>query len=169
MADWKAYILSVVTVSLVCAVILQMASGKKEILQLVCGVVITLTVLQPVSSIRMEDLWDTSRLLPEPAEDCLTEGKKAAESFREEYITQAFAAYILDKAKTLGADLSAEITVDEDGLPVFAEMQGIVDEETRQILEQILICDLGITKENQRWTGNPGNSGCLAASQNTDM
>ena len=119
----------------------------------------TVKIPDTVSRIRMEDLWDTSRLLPEPAEDCLTQGKKAAESFREEYITQAFAAYILDKAKTLGADLSAEITVDKDGLPVFAEMQGIVDEETRQILEQILICDLGITKENQRWTGNPGNGG----------
>ncbi len=159
MAGWKEYILSVVTVSLVCGVILQMASGKKEILQLVCGVVMTLAVLQPVSRIRMEDFWNSSRFLPEPADTWLAEGKKAAQSMKEQYITEAYEAYILDKAKNLGTELTADITVDENCLPVFAEIQGNFDGEIRLILEQILTCDLGITKENQRWTGNPGNSG----------
>jgi hypothetical protein len=61
----------------------------------------------------------------------------------------------LNKAKELNVEITPVITLNGEYTPVFAEIQGTVDPHTQLKLEEVLIMDMGITKENQRWIGNP--------------
>jgi len=159
MEVWKESVLGILVVSIVCSILLQIIpqSGRKEILQIISGVLLTVMILQPLSDIRLDEILDLKQYAPESADTLLASGKAAAESAKRQYITNSCEAYILDKAKALGAEILPVITVDESFLPVFAEIQGSIDPQTQKTLEQILIHDMGITKENQRWTGNPEN------------
>jgi len=161
MDAWKEYVLSVVTVALACSIVLQILpdSGRKELLHIVCGVILTMVILRPVSDLRPEDLGDLLQYENVSAEPYLAAGESTASEVKKQYITNACEAYILNKAKAMGAEIVPAITLDEECLPVSAEIHGTADPQLREALERILMVDMGITKENQRWTGNPGSSG----------
>ena len=62
-------------------------------------------------------------------------------------------AYILDKASQLNVELSVEVTIDEENIPTAVTLSGEVSPYARRQLQEIIESDLGIAKENQRWTG----------------
>ena len=161
MTAWREYILSIVTVSLGCGIVLQIipTSGKKELLRIICGVILTVSILRPLSRIRMDDFPEIPQLETKSAEQYLSIGENTAANLKKQYITQACETYILNKAKAFGEEISPVITLDGEYAPVFAEIQGTVDPQVRLDLENVLIFDMGITKENQRWIGNPESSG----------
>lgn len=159
MEDWKGYILDILVVSTSISIIMQILpdSSRKEILHLMCGVLLTTVILLPLSDIRPEDFLNFQQYLPESSDYLLKQGKEAADEAKRQYITDRCEAYILDKAKALGAEILPVVRVDEMLLPVYAEIQGNLEPQVQKTLEQMLVLDMGITKENQRWTGNPEN------------
>lgn len=159
MEDWKGYILDILVVSTSISIIMQILpdSSRKEILHLMCGVLLTTVILLPLSDIRPEDFLNFQQYLPESSDYLLEQGKEAADEAKRQYITDRCEAYILDKAKALGAEILPVVRVDEMLLPVYAEIQGNLEPQVQKTLEQMLVLDMGITKENQRWTGNPEN------------
>ena len=62
-------------------------------------------------------------------------------------------AYILDKAIAMGADIRPEVTVDADGVPLEIWLQGQCSERIRQELSDMITNDLGVLKEDLKWTG----------------
>ncbi len=156
MEPWKEYILGVIAVSITCSIILQMIpeSGTKAVLHIVCGVLLTVIILQPVSGICMDDILKIQSYEPESVDAYLDIGTEVSDKMRSQYITDRYGAYVLDKAKAMGAEIVPLITVDESYTPVFAEIQGEIAPETRERLEKILIEDMGITRENLRWIGS---------------
>lgn len=156
MAGWKGWVLDILTVAMVCRLLLLLLP-KKELAELVCGVALTVVLLQPLTGLRSEDFPDIRQYLPESPEALLAAGTETAGAAKSAYITQQYEAYILDKAKAMGADIQPRIRIDGEGLPVSACIRGDMDPQIQKQLEQILIRDMGITKENQQWTGNPEN------------
>lgn len=156
MEGWKGYVLEILTVAFSCRILLQLLP-KKELTELVCGVLLTVVLLQPFTRLRPEDFPDIRQYLPESPESLLAAGTEAAEAAKSTYISDRYEAYILDKAKAMGADIQPEVQIDEDWLPVSVRIQGSMDPQIQKQLEHILIRDMGITKENQQWTGNPEN------------
>ena len=159
METWKEYIISFVAVSICCGVILQLVSqtGMKVLVQIVCGVILSVTLLTPVLKIRSEEFPVFTQQVPETVEAYLSQGKDMAERLKRQYIMDSCEAYILDKAQQLGAEISASISLGETFVPCFAEIQGNMDPLIQKKLENILTEDMGITKENQLWIGNPEN------------
>lgn len=157
MEAWKGYILDILVVSITASIFLQILpdSGKKELLHLLCGILLTVVILMPLSDIRLNDFLDLSQYLPESSDDLLKRGTETAENVKRQYITDRCEAYILDKAKALGAEILPIVQVDKTFLPVYAEIRGDPEPQVQKQLEQMLVLDLGITKENQRWIGNP--------------
>lgn len=160
MGAWEEYVLSVVAIALTCGIILQIIpdSTRKELMHIICGVILTVMILQPLSSVRLESYLDFSQFQSNTAQQYLDIGEKTASDARKKYITESCEAYILSKAKVNDTEVSAAITLNDSYLPVFAEIQGVMDAQKREDIERILVSDLGITKENQRWIGNPENS-----------
>lgn len=157
MEAWKEYILNILIVSITLSIFLQIIpeSGKKEVLHILCGVLLTVVILQPFTEIRLDDFLNFQQYVPDSPDFLLDKGKESADAAKRQYITDRCESYILDKAKALGAEIIPVIGVDETLLPVYAEIQGDLEPQMQKTLEQILITDMGITKENQRWTGNP--------------
>ena len=157
METWKEYILDILVVSVTISIFLQILpdSGKTEILHLLCGILLTIVILMPLSDIRLKDFLDFTQYLPESSDYLLARGTETAKEVKRQYITDRCEAYILDKAEALGAEILPIVRVDEAFLPVYAEIQGDLKPQVQNQLEQMLVLDMGITKENQRWIGNP--------------
>ncbi len=170
MDSWKEYIQGIVIASLICSLVMQMISGsaKRDVMRIICGVLLSAIILQPFSRIRLEDFQKLKPYETDSAEHYLDLGKATADEMKSRYITDRYEAYILDKAESMGAEIIPIITIDESDIPVFAEIQGTIAPEIQDELERILIMEMGITKENQRWVGNTESSNCAVILPSTD-
>ena len=80
------------------------------------------------------------------------------ESGQKEYsdiIKRRTAAYILDKAKNLGADLMVEVTLNDEipPVPCAVRLRGIITPYAKKVLSETIFRDLGIKTEEQTWIG----------------
>ena len=155
MTSWKAYLLSVLISSLICSILSQMVSDTKwkSLMQLLCGVVIAISILAPLTDFNLENLPKLPADCRIEADVYISEGIKVASSEQEKIIKAYCESYILDKAKSLGSEVSVQIRLDKTMVPAFAELR--CDDKTLQKpLQEILTMDLGIPKENQKWIWN---------------
>ena len=130
-------------------------SGKKAV-GIACAAAMMIAVISPVVSI---DLGDYSKTLTEyklKAEEYAGNGKTESENLNRLHIQDRCQAYILDKAKEIGADIS-EITVtaewSSDGFwyPVSCEIRYGCSDRQRAELEAFIGAQLGISKDEQKW------------------
>lgn len=160
-AVWREYVISVVGSCMLCGILCAFVtdSKKKDLLRLVCGIIITMTVAAPLT--RRDISWQFPEELLEIADDgeILAAGEALAREEASRRIIAGCEAYILDKAELTDSGIQVEITLDDRQLPAFAEIRGDCSGETRRQLEALLESDLGITKENQRWTGKQEKNG----------
>lgn len=157
MAWLRQYIGSIICVSLICGIVLSLVQeqGVKTILKLVCGMLLVLTVVSPLAGFDLDGFL--AELFPSKldSQTFTHEGENMARETMAELIKQESEAYILDKATSLYGEVAVEIFVsgDEIPLPVSAEISGRIPPYGKRQLEEILQKDLGISKENVRWTG----------------
>lgn len=153
MNGWKSYIISAVVCSLSCGLATQMVTGlkQKELIRFVCGILLSITVLSPVIRIHPEEcLKNLLQDLEEP-DFLIAEGEKLAKEQQLACIKEACETYILDRSKAMGVEISIQISLDTEGIPIYAEINGKGDSEVQLQLQTILTTDLGIPKEHQQW------------------
>lgn len=130
-------------------------SGKKAV-GIACAAAMMIAIISPVVSI---DLSDYSKTLTEyklKAEEYADSGKIESENLNRLYIQDKCGAYILDKAKEMGADISevavtAEWSTDGFWYPVSCEVRYGCTEAQRAELEAFIGAQLGISKDEQKW------------------
>lgn len=150
------YILSVICAALIAGILRSMAGkGTMEpFVNLLCGVFLALTVIAPAARVDMDTLLDLS--LFETQESVFSqEGVFAARQALMERIKRETESYILDKAKALGGEVTVDVSLSEDDMPVpiSAALAGPISSYAKYKLEEMLQTDLGISKENIRWIG----------------
>lgn len=157
MGSWKQYILTLIIWAFSCGIISQILSEtkSKELIRLVCGIIMTILILRPLSGIDLESLLEIPFVDMTGAEAYVAEGEHAAFQQQERCISSACETYILDKARNLGAEICADVSLNEELLPVSAVIRGEVPQDIQTQLQEILTMDLGIPKENQQWIWNP--------------
>ena len=151
----RAYILGIAAASMLCGVLIRLTrnSGSAEIVRMLCGVFLTIVLIQPLAG-KKARLWEAT--LPdsgEQAEDIIAEGRASAEDLRKEFIKERLEAYILSRAGEIGADIQAEITLGKDCLPTHIRVMGSISPLYRSKLTQIIASELGIPREQQEWIG----------------
>lgn len=153
MGSWKQYLFSLIICSFGFCVFAQIISDprRKELLHLVSGIVLAILILRPLSGINPGEL--IRFYLPTDTESVayVKKGEKTATEARAEYIKTACEAYILETAKKLGADIRVEFSLNKELIPTSAIIRGDVDIGVQNRLQNILMIDLGIPKENQKW------------------
>lgn len=150
----SGYILSV-TCAGVLAAILRVLAGEGamgKLTKLLSGLFLAVTVLSPL--VRIE--------IPDPArwlEDYMAEGEAAAQAgevMAKEYsasiISAEVEAYILDKAADLGCAVSAEVGLDDGGLPRSVVLAGDIPTAQKAELTRMLAWDLGLGEEAVTWS-----------------
>lgn len=151
----RQYILSVVTAAMLCGIVTGLfPSGTgKQVVRLICGLFLAYTVLAPISRGELPNLTDFSLGIPEEAAQAVAVGENLARDSMAEIIKSETEAYILDKARSLQAEVTVEVSVNEENVPNSVTVSGAVSPYVRRQLQRILESDLGIAKENQKWTG----------------
>ncbi len=149
------YIAQAVAAALLCGIIVSMTkhSSGGSIVRMLCGVFMTIVLIQPLAGTNVSFLESILPDITGDAEAVASEGAAAAEDIRREYIKQRVQAYILSRAKTMEADIQANVSLDEDCVPVSVSIAGRISPLSRSRLTQIIASELGIPKERQEWIG----------------
>ncbi len=150
----REYIFSVTGAAVICAVLTQLSAGAGKhstMIRLLGGLFLTFTVIRPVADIRFDDWSDYTLYIQEDAQEAISAGEDFAGESLEAIIKQETQAYILDKASSLGAEITVEVILDGESVPKEVYIQGEISPYAKSKLQDILLEDVGIAKENQIW------------------
>lgn len=151
------YILSVVCAAILCGLVTGI-SGREQtagkILQLVCGLFLTLTVIRPIAAVRLEEIVRFSQSMEADAAMALETGRTCYEDALASVIQEKTQAYILDKAQSLDAKIQVQVALAADHTIAEVVLTGQVSPYARSKLQEMLSSELGIAKERQIWIGS---------------
>ena len=149
----KEYLLSITAAALICGAISSLTSKNASIsklMQLLCGLFLAITVIRPIVEVQLDNIDSFTELLVVDGEIAASPGKEMAAEEMKRIIKEKTEAYILDKAKSLGAEIEVEVTL-EDFVPTGAIITGSVSPFARSSLITSISQDLGIPPEGQIW------------------
>lgn len=150
------YLVCVLAGALICGILLELV-GKKStnasLIRLLCGVFMTLCIVSPLLDIRIGPLADLTADIKQEADSMAADGKNMAQEQYRAVITQRTEAYILDKAESLGADVTVAVTLGEDDFaaPRAVTVRGRISPYAKGLLGNWLESNLGIAAEEQTW------------------
>lgn len=154
MQQLGSYVVSLTSVALITGILLTLipeGTGKK-ILRLCCGIIMCTYALAPLSGLKIPDFINT-------AEDYLAQGNRIAEdgvsmaaNKKSMLIKHGLETYILETTASMGADLTVQIQIDPEGRPLYVHLIGNVTDNLQEDISRMIANDLGISKEDQKWT-----------------
>jgi len=153
----RGYLLSI-TITALCCGVLTSFLGKKGIcastVKFLCGVVMILAVVGPILNVRLDNLADYFNFSVLDASVEAEYGQEVAKDKYIKIIKDRTAAYILDKAKTMGAELTVEVTLSDAAplVPCAVKLSGNISPYTKKVLSNMIAQDLGIDTEAQVWS-----------------
>lgn len=154
----RQYIISVAAAAILCGIVKGFHFGDgaaTALIRLIGGVFLALVVVSPLSGMKIENFlnftWDYSL----DADAAVASGEAMTRDTFASVIKSNTEAYILDKATGMGAALEVEVSLSDEmpPVPVGARLSGDVSPYIKARLETMLVEELGISKENQIWTG----------------
>ena len=123
--------------------------------RLLSGIFMILVVVSPLLDVRLDSVFDYLDDLKFEGATVATEGENNAKAAMADIITGQTQAYILDKAKTLGAELVVTVKVTDALPPVPCEVEilGDISPYARRDLSEYIQTQLGVGAEAQKWIG----------------
>lgn len=152
----KEYLLSIIAAALFCSVVygfLDKKSSYFPIIKLICGLFITITAISPLTNISIPDISEFIGDTKFDADQLIKEGQTATYESMSSIISENLESYILDIANEVGADIEAEIILDEQTppSPQSVKITGKVSPYVKQRLQKTIREQLGIPEEKQLW------------------
>lgn len=151
-----AYILSVIAAALVCSLCSTLLRGHgfaAEVGKVLTGMFLLLCLLAPIRDIRLPDLSGWMQDHAQDGKDAAQQGIADSQAALAEGIKARTEAYILNRAVQLGAQITADVRLSSDSIPVPCSVTicGDIAPYAKQQLQQMLWQELGIGKEDQIW------------------
>jgi hypothetical protein len=150
----RTWILGLAGAAVFCAVCTELTpqGSVKSVQKMLCGVVMTLALVSPLLKLDMGKYSLNLARYRQAAEEIGASAEEISDSLSRTFIAEKCAAYILDKARLSGAEVTdAVVSVRWSGegvwYPVSAEIYGIYNRTLSEKIEE----ELGISEENQRW------------------
>ena len=158
MEHLRQYIISVTAAAMICAIAMGIHCGKgvsTSLIKLISGIFLAFVVVSPLSGIELDDFLSLPSPYTVDANAAAASGEIMAMDAMAEVIKSKTEAYILDKAAAMDVTLSVDVSLSGEYPPVPAgvRISGKVPPYAKYRLQNILEEDLGISKENQIWTG----------------
>ena len=150
------YLLSLISAAMITAIIcsfFQGKSGTANMIRLICGLFLSFVAINPLVDLDFSGLERYLDSFSLDANTIADAGKNLAEDAEGDIIKTSVQSYILDKAETLGANITAEVMLDQDNIPLSVELEGNLSPYAKARITGIIADDLGITKEHQIWIG----------------
>lgn len=151
-----SYIVSVSSAAIFCGIIKSILPSKgtgSAMLRLVSGIFLVFVAIRPLTQVELAELPVLSQTYISEGEAASADGEVLAYDTMMDIIKSQSEAYILDKARSLQAELTVAVSLSDDAPPVPAAVQlsGSISPYAKRRLEAILQDELGISKENQIW------------------
>ena len=155
MEGLREYLLRLLWAALVCGILNRMAkgSGCAPVIRLLCGVFLTVVLVQPLCGLSFEEPLRWTEDLNALGAEIVAQGSREAQAQKEAIIKARLEAYIVEKADQVGASVSADITLDGDGLPQAVTVTGALSPAAKRQLRQVMTEALGIPEVRQQWNG----------------
>jgi len=152
------YILRIMIAAFICCMVMGLSREGRvhDILKLICGAFMLILLISPMIRLHKNDIISfSSQYYAGNAAQAISAGEDYVKNTTTDIIREQCETYILNKAAEIGADISVRITLSEEDppIPVAVTVSGKVSPYFKLLLEEIILNDLGITKENQLWTG----------------
>ena len=152
----RGYLLCVIGAALICAVVQQFLTEKSAhlpLVKMICGLIMVLSVLSPLVNLSDFAPFSWTHEFANQADTAVVSGQQISYDALSEVILKRLEAYILDEARTLGAELTVTIELADGTLPTphAVIIQGDVSPFAKNKLQSIIESELGISKENQKW------------------
>lgn len=122
-----------------------------NLVKYLAGIFMALTILSPLVRLELPDLTRWMTTFQSEGREAAAAGAEMAEEASRELIKARLEAYILDKAASLGADVTAGVKLDDLGIPESVMIRGKVPAAVKARLAWMLREDLGIGEEGQHW------------------
>ena len=156
MEGGSGYVLSVISAAIITAIISSFFNGKNAIsgiIKLVAGLFLTFVIISPLTKLDFTTVNDYLEEFTLEGVEAASVGENIAKEAEGEIITGRVQAYILDKAKSYGAQLDVEVVLDQNNIPVLVKLGGNISPFAKAQVAAIITEDLGISKEQQIWIG----------------
>lgn len=159
MEDIRTYILSVVASAVICGSIKMLFPNKgatSALISAICGIFMAFILISPLRALDLSIYDDYFSGFMEEAKTAVTDGELVALEEQKAFIKKETEAYILDKAVSLGADISVSVTLSETTpyAPMQITIKGAVSPYVKTVLKNYMNEQFGIPEEAQTWTGN---------------
>lgn len=150
------YLLSVISAAIVSAVTVSLFENNsilKSTVKLLSGLFLSITVISPFINWNFNTLPDFRDSMQNDVDRIVESGKCSALEEKRTIITDQLEAYILDEATALGVDaeVSIQLSDSEPPIPCSVVLAGAFSPYARATLEQTIVRELGIPKEQQEW------------------
>ena len=155
MQEVRGYLLSILAVAIICGFINRFVRDRANgaVVRMASGIIMLLTIIQPLLDVDIVN-W---RGIYFDMEERISEVQKIGELEREkavaEIIKEKTAAYILEQAQSFHANISVDVILSDDSMPVpeYVRISGKVAPYAKQQLINIIEQELGVARENQLW------------------
>lgn len=152
----RDYILRIVAAGMICAavgVLLPPKTAVGQIVKLLCGLLLIVTVISPLAEISFRHITDYFDDLSVDAGSYVEEGSAAMQEQLTAIIKTESESYILNKAEQMGLQIAVEVALDEDNnsIPCGITVTGQISAYSKKLLSGYITDTLGIAKEKQVW------------------
>ena len=152
----REFVVHMTATALICELVMRLTQGSgttKVIIKLLCGAVMAVSIVRPLKQLNILELDNLSLAFQEQADQAVLWGENTSMETWRESISKGVETYILEKAKTMKADLDVEVELskDEIPIPVGVSLTGKVGPYVKAVLSDTISQDLNIPKERQIW------------------
>ena len=118
-----------------------------------CGIFLAITMIRPLADISFDAVTDWINSYEVEAGFIVSEGEALTSVSTQSIIKSRCEAYIQDKGREMDLELTAQISLDDHCpyAPVSVTVTGPVPPHKKTILENRIIQDLAIPKEQIQW------------------
>ena len=150
----RSYILTVFATALLCAVTIHLAGERTPAVRLIASLFLTFCVLQPMAGTDLSSLIRSVQETLYPLTEMDAHWDTAGTQALRDGIQERTEAYILMEAKSLGAQISAEVSLSDDEIPVHDKVTiiGQLSPYQKTKLFRSLTAELGIAEEAVTWS-----------------
>ena len=151
----RSWILGLAGAAMFCALCSAVTpeGSVKRVQKLMCGVVMTLALISPLTGLDMSGYSLNLALCRQRAEEISSSAQKISDSLSRTFIEERCAAYILDKARLLGLEPeTVRVTTRWSGEGVWYPVEAEIGAEYDRRLSEKIEEELGIPVQSQRWS-----------------
>lgn len=157
MESIRQYIIGVVAAALLCGIVTSLVHEKTALgasMKFIAGLLMVLAVMQPWTAISLDLLSDWTDVISADGKEFVSEGQEKARDTYRASIKKQLESYIQDEASVLGADITAEVHLTDDDIPVPIRvvLSGDISPSGKQTMTSLITERLGIIREEQIWT-----------------